>query len=34
MKRQITGLHAADHSAAHQIPDGVDSLDWVHELNY
>ena len=23
MKRQITGLHAADRSAADQIPDGV-----------
>ena len=23
MKRQITGLHAADHCAAEQIPDGV-----------
>jgi hypothetical protein len=23
MKRQITGLHAADHGAADQIPDGV-----------
>ncbi len=23
MKRQITGLHAADHCAADQIPDGV-----------
>ena len=23
MKRQITGLNAADRSASHQIPDGV-----------
>lgn len=23
MKRQITGLHAADHGAADQVPDGV-----------
>jgi len=23
MKRQITGLHSADRSAAHQVPDGV-----------
>jgi hypothetical protein len=23
MKRQITGLHVADHSAARQIPDGI-----------
>jgi len=23
MKRQITGLHAADRCAAHQIPDGI-----------
>jgi len=23
MKRQITGLHAADHCAADQIPDGI-----------
>ena len=23
MKRQITGLHAADHSASDQIPDGI-----------
>ena len=33
MKRQITGLHAADRSAAHQVPDGV-FLVRVHRVQF